>query len=172
MFLSLVAMGIVGLGRRILVGGAVLAAALTIQAMALVNLYTHPTRYEPWDAIVRRVGAGADAPSISVLLCGADAEMSFGYYAERARLKVPIYGVVAAHEPAWRRPLLRPPIGRGATIAPTELTSFAVPFQKIWLVERLCEAGSEIRRELAPRHREVSSEWMGGLKVTVFSRER
>jgi hypothetical protein len=155
-----------------LVGGAVLAVALTIQAEALVNLYTHPTRYEPWDAIVRRVGADGDARSISVLLCGADAEMSFGYYAERAGLEVPIYGVVAAHEPAWRRPLLRQPIGRGATIAPIELASFAASFQKVWLVERLCEASSQIRRELAPRYREVSSEWMGGLKMTVFSRER
>jgi 4-amino-4-deoxy-L-arabinose transferase-like glycosyltransferase len=172
MFLSLVATGIVGPPWRMLVGGAVLAVALTIQAVALVNLYTHPTRYEPWDAIVRRVGAGGDARSISVLLCGADAEMSFGYYAERANLEVPIYGVVAAHEPTWRRPLLRQPIGRGATIAPTELASFAASFQKVWLVERLCEASSQIRRELAPRYREVSSEWMGSLKMTVFSRER
>jgi uncharacterized membrane protein len=172
MFLSLVATGILGLGRRILVVAAVLAAALTIQVVALVNLYTHPTRYEPWDAIVRRVWDGGDTGSSAVLLCGADAEMSFGYYAERAGLAVPVYGVVAAHEPAWRRPLLQPPIGRGPTIAPTEIADFAASFHKVWLVERLCEASSEIRRELAPRYREVSSEWMSGLKMTVFSRER
>jgi uncharacterized membrane protein len=172
MFLSLVATGILGLGRRMLARGAMLAAALVIQGVALVNLYTQPTRYEPWDAIVRRVSAGGDTGSISVLLCGADAEMSFRYYAERAGLEVPIYGVVAAHEPAWRRPLLEQPIGRGPTIAPTELARFAASIQNVWLVERLCEASLQIRRELAPRYREVSSEWMSGLKITVFSRER
>jgi mannosyltransferase len=171
MFLSLVATGILGLGRRMLVRGAVLAAALIIQAVALVNLYTHPTRYEPWNAIVRRVGAASGTGSVSVLLCGADAEMSFGYYAERAGLEVPVYGVVAAHEPAWRRPLLQQPIGRGPTIAATELARFTASFQNVWLVERLCEASSQIRRELVPRYREVSSEWMSSLKLTVFSRE-
>lgn len=172
MFLSLIATGILALGSRILVVGAVLAAALTIQVVALVNLYIHPTRYEPWDAIVRRVSDGRDTGSSAVLLCGADAEMSFGYYAESAGLAIPIYGVVAPHEPAWRRPLLRQPIGRGPTIAPMEIADFAVSFHKIWLVERLCEASSEIRRELASRYREISSEWMSGLKMTVFSRER
>jgi uncharacterized membrane protein len=172
MFLSLVSTGILGLGSRIVIFGAVLAAALTIQVMALINLYTHPTRYEPWDAIVRRVWDGGDTASSAVLLCGADGEMSFGYYAERAGLAIPVYGVVAAHEPAWRRPLLRQPIGRGPTVAPTEIANFAASFHKVWLVERLCESSSEIRRELAPRYREVSSEWMSGLKMTVFSRER
>jgi uncharacterized membrane protein len=172
MFLILVATGILGFGRRTLVGSAGLAAALTIQGLALVDLYTHPARYEPWDAIVRRVGAAGETGSTSVLLCGADTEMSFGYYAERAGLEVPIYGVVAAHEPAWRRPLLQQPIGRGPTIAPTELAKFGASFQNVWLVERLCEASSQIRRELIPRYREVSSEWMSGLRVTVFRRER
>ena len=171
MFLSLVATGILGLGRRMLVPGAVLAAALVIQGVALVNLYAHPTRYEPWDAIVRRVGAASATGSVSVLLCGADAEMSFGYYRERVGLEVPVYGIVAAHEPAWRRPLLQQPIGRGPTIVPKELGRFAASVQNVWLVERLCEASSQIRRELAPRYREVSSEWMSGLKITVFSRQ-
>jgi 4-amino-4-deoxy-L-arabinose transferase-like glycosyltransferase len=171
MFLSLVAVGILGLGKRILVVGAVFVATLTIQVIALVNLYTHPTRYEPWDAIVRKVWDGGDTAAGAVLLCGADGEMPFGYYAERAGLAIPVYGVVAAHEPGWRRPLLRQPIGRGPTIAPREVADFDASFHKIWLVERLCESSAEIRRELAPRYQEVSSEWMGVLKVAVFSRE-
>jgi hypothetical protein len=169
MFLSLVAVGILGVGKRMLVVGTVFAATLTIQVIALVNLYTHPTRYEPWDAIVRRVSDRDDTAASAVLLCGADAEMPFGYYAERAGLAIPVYGVVAAHEPGWRRPLLRQPIGRGTTIAPTELADFAAFFHKIWLVERLCESSAEIRRQLTPRYQEVSSEWMGILKLTVFS---
>jgi hypothetical protein len=96
--------------------------------------------------------------------------MTFGYYADRLGLSIPVRGVVAAHEPGWRRPLLRPPIGRGATIAPTQLADFA-SFQKVWLVERLCEASTDIRRELASRYRELSSEKMSSLQITLFSRE-
>jgi len=71
-----------------------------------------------------------------------------------------------------RSPLLRQPIGRGPTIAPTKVADFAASFfHKVWLVERLCDSSAEIRREFAPRYQEVSSEWMGALKMTVFSRE-
>ena len=171
MFLTLVAIGILALRKRILVISAVFAGTLTIQMIGLVDLYTHPTRYEPWDAIVSRVWDRGDTAASAVLLCGADGEMPFGYYAERAGLAMPVHGIVAAHEPGWRRPLLRQPMGRGPTVAPTEVADFAASLHKVWLVERLCESSAEIRRELAPRYQELSSEWMGILKVTIFSRE-
>jgi hypothetical protein len=163
-FLILVAIGITSIRPWFLATTAI-AIAIGIQSIALTNYLDYPIRNEPWDEVVKTIQNSTDRQS-AVLFCAADSEIPFSYYAIRSNLLIAMRGIATPDEPAWHK--LHEPINHIKTIAVDQIRTFVAPFRTIWLIERLCEPIASITDEVTRDYDLIRSDWMGGLRITLF----
>jgi mannosyltransferase len=168
-FLTLVAIGIVFM-RPWPLPTTVIAVAIGIQSTALANYFSYTIRREPWDEIVQAIQTSAHKHGV-VIFCGADGEIPFSYYAVRSQFLIPMRGIVTFQEPAWRKLTVHEPISHIRTIGTDRIREFVNPFPTVWLIERFCEPSASIRDELSHDYDLLRSDWMGGLRVTLFSKK-
>jgi uncharacterized membrane protein len=168
-FLILVAIGIISM-RPLPLATSIIALAIGIQSIALANYLCYTVRREPWDEIVQAIQTSAHKDG-AVLFCGADGEIPFSYYADRSLFVIPMRGIVALQEPAWRKLTVHEPISHIRTIGTDRLREFVGPFPTVWLIERYCQASAAIRDEMSHDYDLLRSEWMGGLRITIFQKK-
>ena len=135
----------------------------------LVN-YFRAIRREPWDEIVQAIQTSAHKHGV-VIFCGADGEIPFSYYAVRSQFLIPMRGIVTFQEPAWRKLTVHEPISHIRTIGTDRIREFVNPFPTVWLIERFCEPSASIRDELSHDYDLLRSDWMGGLRITLFRKK-
>jgi mannosyltransferase len=168
-FLTLVAIGVATLpSRRLLI--AAISFIIGVQGVALANYYGYPVKSEPWDELVEIIRSNTPRPA-AALLCAADGGIPFSYYAARSELLMPMRGIVVPNEPKWRLNILRAPVGQVLNIEPSDIVDFTAPFSAVWLIERLCHASVAVSSELDKHYSLIETDWLGGLKLSLFRRE-
>lgn len=143
-----------------------------LQSAALANYYSFGVKDEPWNDLVHVIQSEQlSSNSDAILLCAADSEIPFNYYATRSHFLAPLRGIVTSHEPAWRQNLIRKPVGHALTIEPDQIRQFVAPFARVWLIERLCESSAAILGEMNYDYKIVEWHSLGGLKLLHFRRK-
>jgi mannosyltransferase len=163
-FVILVAIGITSIRSWFLTTTAI-AIAIGIQSIALTNYFDYTIRNEPWDEVVKTIQNSTDRPS-AVLFCAADSEIPFSYYALRSNFLIAVRGIATPNEPAWHK--LHESITHIRTIVPDQIRTFVAPFRTIWIIERLCEPIASITDKVTRDYDLIRSDWMGGLRISLF----